>query len=374
VYVSAAMTDKRAQELNERLPQGRAGPVFAGQVSFEDVGYQTHTKSIVSGIDLKVEAGRIACLLGPSGCGKTTLLRLAAGIINPTKGRILLDSYEVAGPHRFVPPERRNVGMVFQDFALFPHMTARENVAYGLYALERSEALRVAALALERVGLGHAMDRRPNSLSGGEQQRVALARALVPRPQVILLDEPFSGLDQRLKDSVRDETLALLRETRATAILVTHDPDEALAIADQIHVMQTGAIAQSGAPHIVLHNPVSRAVARFFRNYNCLTGVVQNSSVDTVMGQVAAANYADNTAVDVLISPDSVDVVAVGRGIAATIVENRDVGSTRRMVLRLHSNDQKLLINGTHAGLGPVGLVLTGKDTHIFESADENAR
>jgi iron(III) transport system ATP-binding protein len=367
------MTDKRTQDFNEKLPKGRAGPVFAGQVSFEGVGYQTRGKTIVSGIDLTVEPGRIACLLGPSGCGKTTLLRLAAGIINPTSGRILLDNFEVAGPARFVPPERRNVGMVFQDFALFPHMTALENVAYGLYALERAEALRVAALALERVGLGHAKDRFPALLSGGEQQRVALARALVPRPQVILLDEPFSGLDQRLKDSVRDETLGLLRETRATAILVTHDPDEALAIADQIHVMQAGSIAQSGAPQIVLHNPVNRAVARFFRNYNCLNGVVRNASVDTPLGLISAPKFADGKAVDVLISPDSIDVVAAGKGIAATIVENRDVGSTRRMILRLHSNDQKLLINGSFDGMGAVGLVLTGKDTHIFPSTDENA-
>jgi iron(III) transport system ATP-binding protein len=367
------MTDKRTQDLTDKLPKGRAGPVFAGQVSFEGVGYQTRGKTIVSGIDLTVEPGRIACLLGPSGCGKTTLLRLAAGIINPTSGRILLDNFEVAGPARFVPPERRNVGMVFQDFALFPHMTALENVAYGLYALERTEALRVAALALERVGLGHAKDRFPALLSGGEQQRVALARALVPRPQVILLDEPFSGLDQRLKDSVRDETLGLLRETRATAILVTHDPDEALAIADQIHVMQAGSIAQSGAPQIVLHNPVNRAVARFFRNYNCLNGVVQNAAVDTPLGLIAAPKFLDGKAVDVLISPDSINVVATGKGIAATIVENRDVGSTRRMILRLHSNDQKLLINGSFAGMGAVGLVLTGKDTHIFPSSDENA-
>ena len=252
------MSEQISSEPVEKLPKGRAGPVFAGQVRFDDVSYQIRNKTILKQVSLTVAPGQIACLLGPSGCGKTTVLRLAAGILSPTSGRILLDNYEVAGRTRFVPPERRNIGMVFQDFALFPHMTAQENVAYGLYALERPEALRVAGLALERVGLSHAMQRYPNFLSGGEQQRVALARALVPRPQVILLDEPFSGLDQRLKDSVRDDTLALLRETRATAILVTHDPDEALAIADQIHVMQTGEIAQSGAPHELLHQPANR--------------------------------------------------------------------------------------------------------------------
>jgi iron(III) transport system ATP-binding protein len=367
------MTPDSIPDQTEKMPSGRAGPVFAGQVAFENVGYETRGKSIVSDINVTVEAGRIACLLGPSGCGKTTLLRLAAGIMQPTSGRILLDNYEVAGPRRYVPPERRNIGMVFQDFALFPHMTARENVAYGLYALVRPEALRVAALALERVGLGHAMERYPHSLSGGEQQRVALARALVPRPQVILLDEPFSGLDQRLKDSVRDETLSLLRETRATAILVTHDPDEALAIADQIHVMQAGHIAQSGAPHIVLHNPVNRAVARFFRNYNCLTGLVKNAKVDTALGVIPAVGLADGTAVDVLVSPAAIDIVDTKRGAAATIIENRDIGSTRRMVLRLHATDQKLLITGSYTGLGAVGLVLTGQDTHIFPSEAQNA-
>jgi iron(III) transport system ATP-binding protein len=372
VYVQLAMSTQMSSDQLEKLPKGRAGPVFAGQVEFDDVSYHIRNKPILSHINLKVAPGQIACLLGPSGCGKTTVLRLAAGILSPTSGRILLDTYEVAGPQRFVPPERRNIGMVFQDFALFPHMTVQENVAYGLYALDRAEALRVAALALERVGLGHAMLRHPNYLSGGEQQRVALARALVPRPQVILLDEPFSGLDQRLKDSVRDDTLALLRETRATALLVTHDPDEALAIADQIHVMQTGQIAQSGAPHELLHQPVNRAVARFFRNYNCFTGTVKNGSVATPLGVIAAKTFANGADVDVLVSPSAVHIVAPKRGAAATIIENRDVGSTRRLVLRLHATDQKLLVMSSHAGLGDVGLVMTGQDTHIFASPAES--
>jgi iron(III) transport system ATP-binding protein len=370
---SADMSNQISPEPVERQSKGRAGPVFAGQVQFDEVSYKIRSKVILHQVSLTVAPGQIACLLGPSGCGKTTVLRLAAGILSPTSGRIMLDSYEVAGQTRFVPPERRNIGMVFQDFALFPHMTAQENVAYGLYALERPEALRVAALALERVGLGHAMQRYPNFLSGGEQQRVALARALVPRPQVILLDEPFSGLDQRLKDSVRDDTLALLRETRATAILVTHDPDEALAIADQIHVMQTGEIAQSGAPHELLYQPVSRAVARFFRNYNSFSGTVKNGVVELPLGKISTKDFANGTQVDVLVAPASINVVAVNKGAPATIVENRDVGTTRRMLLRLHANDQKLLVMGSYDGMGDVGLVMTHQDTHIFPSTVNGA-
>jgi iron(III) transport system ATP-binding protein len=349
--------------------KGKAGPVFAGEVSFQDVSYSIRGKQILAGINLVLEAGKVACLLGPSGCGKTTLLRLAAGIMRPSKGHILLDGLELSGPNVFVPPEKRNIGLVFQDFALFPHMTALENVAYGLYALERQEALRVAALTLERVGLAHAKDRFPASLSGGEQQRVALARALVPRPQVILLDEPFSGLDQRLKDSVRDETLTLLRETRATALLVTHDPEEALSFADRIHVMQAGHIEQSGLPEELIHRPVSAAVARFFRNYNSFRGLVKAGRVETLLGLVAVTGVEDGNIVDVLVAPSAIRVDATGSGVNATIVENRDIGSSRRLVAKLHANDQTVLLQGFDRATGDVRLALAGHDTHIFPVA-----
>jgi iron(III) transport system ATP-binding protein len=358
------MTDIKQTDSPERRPsKGKAGPVFAGQVRFEGISYTTRGKEILKDIDLTANSGKIACLLGPSGCGKTTLLRLAAGILRPTLGRILLDGFEIAGPQRFVPPEKRNIGLVFQDFALFPHMTAEENVAYGLYALERKEALSVAALALERVGLGHATKRYPTSLSGGEQQRVALARAIVPRPQVVLLDEPFSGLDQRLKESVREETLALLRETRATAILVTHDPDEALAFADTIHVMEAGRIAQSGLPEELIHRPKTRNVARFFRNYNSFSAIVSAGKVVTPLGNLSATGFSSGEKVDVLIAPTA---IAVTKGNLATIVENRDLGVMRRILVRLHSNDQLLLIHANYDAMGEVDLALTGEDTHLF--------
>jgi iron(III) transport system ATP-binding protein len=360
------MTSNNLSSPPDRMPvKGKAGPVFAGQVTFEHVGYSVRGKQILTDISLTAKAGTIACLLGPSGCGKTTVLRIAAGVLRPSSGRVMLDETEIAGPNRFVPPERRNIGLVFQDFALFPHMTAQENVAYGLYALERAEALRVAGMALERVGLGHAMTRYPGSLSGGEQQRVALARAIVPRPQVVLLDEPFSGLDQRLKDSVRDETLALLRETRATAILVTHDPDEALAIADQIHVMQAGRLAQTGAPEQLLRQPVNAGVARFFRNYNSFSGRVRNGRVETPLGSLDAHGVPDGAEVQVLVAPTG---ITVAKGQLATIVENRDLGSHRRILARLNNGDQMILLHGSYEASGQVGLALTGKDTHIFET------
>jgi iron(III) transport system ATP-binding protein len=358
------MTDIRQTDTATRPnTTGKAGPVFAGEVKFDGVSFVTRGKQILHDINLIANSGKIACLLGPSGCGKTTLLRLAAGILRPTKGRILLDDFEIAGPQRFVPPEKRNIGLVFQDFALFPHMTAEENVAYGLYALKRHEALRVAAMTLERVGLGHATRRYPTSLSGGEQQRVALARAIVPRPQVVLLDEPFSGLDQRLKEAVREETLALLRETRATALLVTHDPDEALAFADTIHVMDQGRIAQSGLPDDLIHRPNSRKVAMFFRNYNSFSAVVSKAKVATPLGNLAARTFDEGSRVDVLVAPHAIRLT---KGSTATIVENRDLGVMRRIMVRLHANDQLLLIHADYIGSGEVGLALTGEDTHIF--------
>jgi iron(III) transport system ATP-binding protein len=361
------MSNTSASELAVDSPvKSKAGPVFAGHVALRNVGYSIQGKSILNDVSLDVRPGEVACLLGPSGCGKTTLLRLIAGIHKPDNGQILLDGMEISGPSRNVPPEKRNIGLVFQDFALFPHLSVIENVAYGLTALLRKEAMDVAALILERVGLGSSLQRSPQSLSGGEQQRVALARALVPRPQVVLLDEPFSGLDQRLKDTVREETLALLRETRATAILVTHDPVEALAFADHIHVMQSGKLAQSGKPDDLVHRPVSRDVAVFFRHYNFFEGVVRNGLVETLLGALPAKGVAMSGRVDVLVAPDGIRIVPQGQGTAATIVENRDIVTTRRILAKLHSNGQVLQIHSNVASTGEVGLVLTGKDTHIF--------
>jgi iron(III) transport system ATP-binding protein len=347
-------------------PKGRAGPVFAGDISVRNLTYEIANKKILSDISLRVEAGQIACILGPSGCGKTTLLRLLAGILRPQSGQIFLDNTEVSGPSVHVPPERRNIGLMFQDYALFPHMTAIENVSYGLYALERKEARKVAALTLSRVGLGELANQYPSTLSGGEQQRVALARAIVPRPQVVLMDEPFSGLDQRLKESVRDETLSLLRETRATTVLVTHDPDEALAFADRIFLMSKGRILQAGTPDDMLNKPANAAVAQFFRSYARFTGRVENDTVSTPLGSITVDGFANGTSVDVLVAPTGFGITAPGRGVDGTIIENRNLGNVRRLIVKLEGHDAPVLVHSDVSHRGACGVVLSGERPHIF--------
>ncbi len=239
----------------------------------------------VQDVNLTVQVGEIVALLGPSGCGKTTTLRLIAGFERPTQGRVLIGNRVVAGPGIFVPPEQRRVGMVFQNYALFPHLSVAENVAYGLKRGEDRERRVREVLAL--VGLRGMEHRMPHALSGGQQQRVALARALAPRPQVLLLDEPFSGLDESLRDQVRGEVLQILRETQVTVVFVTHHQDEALYMGDRIAVMNEGRVEQIGPPETVFAAPASRFVAEFMGASFFLEGVVREGGLETELGFLA---------------------------------------------------------------------------------------
>ncbi|MEZ5852454.1 MAG: ABC transporter ATP-binding protein [Hyphomicrobiaceae bacterium] len=279
---SARTTDVQAAAGDGARTRARAA--FAASLSFENVERRYSDKLALKGVSLDVAPGEVVCLLGPSGCGKTTLLRIASGIEKPSKGRVLISGREVAGPNRFVPPEERNVGLMFQDFALFPHLTILDNVAFGLRALPRDEALREARAGLERVGLARYADQYPHVLSGGEQQRVALARALVPRPSVVLMDEPFSGLDVQLRNRLQEETLALLRETRATSIIVTHNPEEAMRMGDRIVVMRDGRILQAGTLSQLYRDPVDLFVARLFSEINEIPWTVEGNALHTPVG------------------------------------------------------------------------------------------
>jgi iron(III) transport system ATP-binding protein len=209
----------------------------------------------LSEVTLHVRPEEVVCLLGPSGSGKSTLLRAIAGIERLTSGAIVIDGTEVDGPHGFVEPEHRRVGMVFQDYALFPHLTVEANAAFGL---RRGDRALVTPL-LERLGLGKYAGRYPHMLSGGEQQRLALARAVAPKPRILLMDEPFSSLDTELRQSVREHMLTFLRETRTTCVIVTHDPDDARQMADRIAVMSAGRLLRYGAPDEVCPPPSAKS-------------------------------------------------------------------------------------------------------------------
>ena len=249
----------------------------SGGLILEGVHHAYDAAPVIRGVDLAVGRGEILCLLGPSGCGKTTLLRIAAGLERPRAGRVLIDGVEVAGPHRFVAPEKRRIGLMFQDYALFPHVRAIDNVGFGLKAERRAARRRRAQRLLERLGLAHLAHAYPHELSGGEQQRVALARALAPAPRAMLLDEPFSGLDERLRERVRDDTLRFLEEAGVPTMLVTHDAEEALLMADRIALMRDGVLVQSGSPDALCRRPASPFVARFFGALPAFDGRVRGS-------------------------------------------------------------------------------------------------
>ena len=266
---------------------------------------------------LCVERGEVVALLGPSGCGKTTLLRLIAGFEEPQAGTVSVAGERVAGAGAWVPPERRRVGMVFQDYALFPHLTVAENVGFGLRRRERGERVPMLLALVGLCGLGH---RFPHQLSGGQQQRVALARALAPAPELVLLDEPWSNVDPHLRTELRQELSAILRPLGVTVVLVTHDREEAFSLADRIALMRDGTVVQEGAPEELYLRPSSRWVAEFVGAGNFLHGRVEAGRVVTPLGSFPANGAAGRPGpVEVLVRPELLELSADPAGPAEVV-------------------------------------------------------
>jgi iron(III) transport system ATP-binding protein len=267
---------------------------------------------------LCVERGEVVALLGPSGCGKTTLLRLIAGFERPDGGTVAVAEREVASSAAWIPPEQRRVGMVFQDYALFPHLTVAENVGFGL--ARRARATRVAEL-LAVVGLDELGRRYPHELSGGQQQRVALARALAPAPEVVLLDEPWSNVDPFLRESLRAEVSEIIRPLGVTVLLVTHDREEAFSLADRIALMRDGAIVQEGTSEELYFAPVSRWAAEFVGAANVLSGHVVNGHVETTVGAFPAngASASGLRSAQVLVRPELLELEPDPAGAAEVV-------------------------------------------------------
>ena len=366
----------------QALLQSKPGPVVghrsavpeAGAVprlAFEGVSLSFAGHAAVSDVSLAVRPGEIACLLGPSGCGKTTLLRIAAGIEVQDRGRVLIDGREVAGPARAVPPEGRGVGLVFQDYALFPHLTILDNVRFGLKGRPAAEAAAIAMQALERVRLAHHAAHYPHNLSGGEQQRVALARALVPGPRVLLMDEPFSGLDRRLRDRVRDETLAVLRDNGATAVVVTHDPEEAMRIGDTIALMRRGRLVQVGAPETLYRHPADIEAARFFSELNETEARIEGERVLSPLGifAVPEALRGAQRAVVAVRPHDLIPGDPQGQ-VAGEVVARRYLGEVDRLEVAVAGLAHPLEVRTSQIGAFPAGsavrIGVPAARVHIF--------
>jgi len=260
---------------------------------------------VVDNITFSLDRGEIGCLLGSSGCGKTTLLRSIAGFENIESGSIVLDGEIVSG-QRFVPAERRRIGMVFQDYALFPHLTVARNVAFGLSDLNAAQIARTVDSLLETVGLTDAGSKYPHELSGGQQQRVALARALAPEPRLLLMDEPFSNLDVSLRESLSMEVRSILKERGTTALLVTHNQQEAYAMADRIGVISCGTMHQWDTPHAVYHRPASAEVAGFVGEGTLIEGRISGNILSCALGEFSSESVADNSSVKVLVRPEDI--------------------------------------------------------------------
>jgi len=269
--------------------------------------------AVVRGVSVFVAPGELVCLLGPSGCGKTTLLRVAAGLERLQRGQIHIGEEVVAdaATGRHLPPEKRGIGLMFQDYALFPHLTVRENIAFGTGA-DTGERRQWIDHVIEVMDLtDHALS-YPHMLSGGQQQRVALLRALAPKPRVLFLDEPFSGLDVARRAQVRQQTLSILKDTGVAALMVTHDPEEAMFMADRILVMNQGRVVQDGTPVETYFQPVDAFVAGFFGPVNRLSGIVGNGQLSTPLGTFSAPGLADGSRAEVLIRPEGLRLATAG--------------------------------------------------------------
>lgn len=304
-----------------------AAPTGAVSLEIEHVSQRFGATLALDDVSIAVAAGETLCLLGHSGCGKTTMLRVAAGIEKPDTGTIRLGGRVVTGSGIFVPPEARGVGLMFQDYALFPHLTIAANVAFGLSKLPAAQASAIAREALERVGLARYGNDYPHMLSGGEQQRVALARALAPSPGILLMDEPFSNLDQRTRESIREDTMALLRQSRTTCVIVTHDPIEAMALADRVALMNKGRILQTGTSEDIYRKPASLFAARYFCDFNEIAGEASSNILTTPLGRFAAANPVPDGPCLVCIRPQAISLVISGaQQIRGTVLTRRFLG------------------------------------------------
>lgn len=351
------------------------GVSIASDIAVRDVCMRFGDIEVLSDITLNIKPGEVLSLLGPSGSGKTTLLRILAGLEVPCGGSVSIDERIMSDEVVFIAPEKRGIGLVFQDYALFPHLTILGNVKFGLNALPGKEADEQARRVLSRVGLLRYENSYPHQLSGGEQQRVALARALAPRPGILLMDEPFSGLDARMRDTIREQTIELLRDTRSTVVIVTHDPEEALRVSDSIALMKNGKIVQSGNCHDLYYSPKSRFAAEFFTELNTFHGAVENGKVDTPFGKIDAGALNEKqkavvcirlSEIDIATTPDRRDNSGNSKSILGQVVKRQFMGIIELLEIYVQGLDKPILAR-IKAGNLPQNVNMVSVSTRLDE-------
>jgi iron(III) transport system ATP-binding protein len=340
---------------------------MAAVLRFKDVSRRIDDHMQLSHLNLTLQEGEILCLLGPSGCGKSSTLRLAAGFEQPDDGEIYLGGSLVAAARYSLPPEKREMGMVFQDYALFPHLDVLGNIAFGLRHLPSSERLRRSHLLLERLRIDHLAGQYPHTLSGGEMQRTALARALAPIPRIVLLDEPFSELDPQLRSDIRDDTLHILKEVGTAAIMVTHDAEEAMFMADRIAVMKNGQIIQTDTPHKLYNEPKDAFAASFFGEINVFHTTAQQGQAMTPFGPVRAQACNDNDPIAVVLRAEAIgfaQVGSVGQNFGrATVVASRLLG--RASLIHVSYMDGQQQLHHLHARINGLFLPAPGMELEL---------
>ncbi|MBF0280713.1 MAG: ABC transporter ATP-binding protein [SAR324 cluster bacterium] len=306
---------------------------------------------VLDNVGLMIPAGELVCMLGPSGCGKSTLLRLAGGLEKVQKGNIVIDDVTVGSTEFHLNPEHRRIGLMFQDYALFPHLDTVRNVTFGLIGMDKEKARRKAMEMLDQVGMTSHADKYPHMLSGGQQQRVALARALAPEPKLLLLDEPFSGLDTNMRQRIREETLSVLKQSGVTTLMVTHDPEEAMFMSDRIKIIGAkGRILQVGRPHEIYYHPNHEFVAKLFGMMNQFKGVVRNGQVETPLGE-ASTDLPDGAEVEVLVRPEGI-ILEENQSKTETLVELRSshlLGHDNIVRVRVQGVSKELYVRVHHS-------------------------
>ena len=344
-------------------------------VKINNLSHSINNQKVLQNINLELEKDKIACILGPSGCGKTTLLKLIAGLEKVTTGDIIINDEIVSSNTMHLKTEKRKIGFLFQDYALFPHLTVKENLNFAI-SNGKKEKHDIEEI-IEIIKLPNSLHKYPHELSGGEQQRVALARSIIAQPGLLLLDEPFSSLDLSLKEEVRDDTLHLLQKSNISVLIVTHDPFEAMFISNKIYIMQKdGKIVQSGSPRQLYNEPINSYVAGFFGETNKFKGMVKNAEVQTPIGKIKTHNNLESKEVVIHVRPQGIKLTQEKtpvNGIKGTVMASKLMGSFSFVHLSVLDHNNEIVHVPSHmpASFIPgqstaVGIEIDDEQIYVF--------